>query len=239
MKKTRFIAAILIAAVVLMGAGYAYWIQELNITGTVNTGELKVQFVELEILNDHGGYDDVLWPWVKDYINVDLDMEDEKLTAEFQDIYPGAGGYIRFRVANTGTVPAMVTGITIENIVGRDYLDEFDYYVHSLRVYTPKFVTLPVGFDWKNREWIYENFDYTDIVFEGLPIHTDSFDDFVAALANRLDNYVLKPYAFFEINGVGSGYDIVLDGEDTTNENMPQGETLGFDLLINFEQAHE
>ncbi len=238
MKKTRFIAVVLIVAVMAIGAGYAYWTQELNIKGTVETGELKVEFVELECLKDHGGYDNILCPCVDDYINVDLNMESNRLSASFENIYPGAGGYIRFRIANTGTVPAVVKGITPENVVGRDLLDEFEYIIHSLRVYTPKFKTLPVGFDWRNWKWIYENFDYTDIAIEGLPIHANNFDDFVAILADRLDNHVLQPYAFFEINGEGSGYDIILDGKNTSNESMPQGETLGFDLLINFEQRH-
>src|SRR5690554_3469385 len=42
MKKTRFILLTLVAALTLMGAGYAAWTQSFNISGTVNTGDLFV-----------------------------------------------------------------------------------------------------------------------------------------------------------------------------------------------------
>ncbi len=238
MKKTRFVAVILLVALMAMGAGYAYWTQELNIRGTVETGGLKVEFVDLLCLEDHGDYDNIVCPCIDDYINVELEMESNRLRAKFENVYPGSGGFIRFRLANTGTVPATVKEIRAENIVARDLLDEFEYIIHSLRLYTPKFVSLPVGFDWTNWEMIYENFDYTDIVFEGLPLHANNFDDFVAILESRLASHALEPYAFFEINGGGSGYDIILDGKNTSNESMPQGENLAFDLVINFEQGH-
>jgi predicted ribosomally synthesized peptide with SipW-like signal peptide len=240
MKKSRIISLVLVVAVMLMGAGYAYWQQDLSITNTVDTGDLKVEFVPLlldEILDDHGSYDNE-FPFSENYMDVNMTVASDKLECEFFDVYPGAGGYMKFRIANTGTVPARVTGI--EGIVTdgtEEQLDNFDYIVHRLRIYTPKFVTLPVGFDWENLELIYENFEYTDIDLKGRPIHADTFDEFVAELQDKLDQYTLEPYAFFEINGQGSGYDIVLPPEIDDEDGMENLQNLGFDLNITFQQG--
>jgi len=44
MKKSRFLVLALVLAVMLMGAGYAYWTDTLTINNTVSTGELNVRF---------------------------------------------------------------------------------------------------------------------------------------------------------------------------------------------------
>ncbi|NLZ93921.1 MAG: hypothetical protein GX922_07910, partial [Firmicutes bacterium] len=46
MKKTRFVLLALVAALALMGAGYAAWTQSFNIGGTVKTGELFVEIAK-------------------------------------------------------------------------------------------------------------------------------------------------------------------------------------------------
>ncbi len=248
MKKTKLIACALVVAIMLMGAGYAYWQQELTIKSTVDTGDLKVEFVPLLldldgslILDDYGDYDNQI-PIDDNYMNVYLDFDSDKLECSFKDIYPGAGGFLRFRIANTGTVPAKVTNL--EPIITggtEDQLDKFDYYVRSLRIYTPKSIEIPY-FDWNNWEWVTANYTWTDVNLQGGYIYAETFDEFKAKLLDRLDDRTLEPYAFFEINGEGSGYDIVLSPdiddedsmEDLTEEN---GNGLGFDLNIEFTQG--
>lgn len=44
MKKSRFLALMLVAAVMLMGAGYAYWTDTLTISNSVSTGHFDVDF---------------------------------------------------------------------------------------------------------------------------------------------------------------------------------------------------
>lgn len=239
MKKTKVIALVLIAAVMLMGAGYAYWQEELTISSTVETGDLKVEFLPLlldEILDDHGGYDNKLFG--KDYINVDADVDSDKISFEVENIYPGAGGFLEFRIANTGTVPAKVTDLaaTLKTGTTKDILNKFDYRIHSLRLYIPKFVTLPVGWSWSTGI-IYDDFEYIDVVPVSAPISASDFDDFVVKLEDKLDNYILEPYAFFEINGEGTGYDIQMPTTISNVDNMENLQNLGFDLGITFTQG--
>lgn len=46
MKKTRFLALLLVASLMLMGAGYAWWNDATTIENTVSTGKLDVTFVQ-------------------------------------------------------------------------------------------------------------------------------------------------------------------------------------------------
>lgn len=57
MKRKGFIAGILVLSMLLMGTGYAYWTDKLNITSTVDTGELKVKFLDLAMYGQYGGGD--------------------------------------------------------------------------------------------------------------------------------------------------------------------------------------
>jgi len=243
MKRTKLIAAALVIAIMLMGAGYAYWQQDLIINTTVDTGELKLEFLPLldyEFPDDHGGYDNALCE--DDYINVDVDVESEKISFYIENIYPGSGGYLKFRIANTGTVPARVTGLTPVLSAGtsEEQLDKFDYVVRSLRLYTPKTGVKFVGWDKSKWIWkpIFEDFTYEEMIPVDMPIYANAFDDFVNKLRNKLDNYVLEPYAFFEINGEGAGYDIIMPPYINNDDGMQDIQGLGFDLNINFEQAH-
>lgn len=249
MKKIRVLTLILVISIMLVGAGYAYWTQELNINTTVSTGELKVEFVPLDqglyklddliyegLTPDDGDYEVDFW---KNYMSVDVDLEEDRLVANFEDVYPGAGGFIRFRIANTGTVPATVTGILADPHGNGDLLDKFDYRIHSLRVYTPIQGSKIVGYDFSNREWIRQYFSYIDLSFpNGVDlIEADTFDDFVSELEAILSQYTLEPYAFFEINGEGTGYDILLPHDIKDEDLMENIDAVGFDLDITFTQG--
>jgi len=246
MKKTKFLSLVLIVAVMLMGAGYAYWTQELKITNTVKTGDLKVEFLpllveELDDGLDHGGYDNE-WPYDKEYIDVNLNFSSDKLTVDFKKLYPGSGGYLRFRIGNSGTVPARVTNIEglLKGSTTTEQLDKFDYVIQSLVLYTPIKGYKPVftGNWWDPIDWQYYEkisiIHHIPGVGDLLPIRADTFEQFVQLLEERLSKYTLEPYAFFEINGEGAGYHIELP---PSIEDMENVSGLGFDLNITFQQV--
>jgi len=58
MKRRRFIAGILVLSMLLMGTGYAYWTDKLDIKTTVSTGELKVKFLDLALYGQYDYTDD-------------------------------------------------------------------------------------------------------------------------------------------------------------------------------------
>ena len=46
MKKTKIITAAVLAATLLMGAGYASWTSNVNINHNITTGNMDVQFID-------------------------------------------------------------------------------------------------------------------------------------------------------------------------------------------------
>ena len=50
-EKTRFLVLSLAVAIMLMGAGYAYWTETLTISNTVTTGALELDFLLKKIMN--------------------------------------------------------------------------------------------------------------------------------------------------------------------------------------------
>lgn len=91
MKKTRFLVLVLVVAVMMMGAGYAWWNQTLTVNATVSTGHLDVAFANIVKAPDiYTGMDATV---CGDYLNVD-----------YKDLYPDAGGTLTFDVKNTGTM---------------------------------------------------------------------------------------------------------------------------------------
>jgi len=128
MKKGKFLALAIMVAIMLMGAGYAYWSEKVVMNNTVKTGELDVEFVEKEKKG--------LWDWTyypKVEINDDLhdlglseqtrrngapvavsaSISENKKTVNVTvaNMYPGAGFTVKNKLENTGTIHAKVTDI--------------------------------------------------------------------------------------------------------------------------------
>lgn len=101
MKKTRFLVLALAVAVMLMGAGYAWWTETVVIHTEVSTGELNVAIDSATASADR----DVL---VGDpVIGVDAFGQDQ-VKLKFDKMYPGAKGNAVIKIKNTGTVQVKV-----------------------------------------------------------------------------------------------------------------------------------
>lgn len=120
MKKTRFLVLVLAVAVMLVGAAYAYWSQDLAINTTVKTGELEVIFQEPA---DIVGEDDY-------QINADCTPGGYVMTVTFNDVYPGVRNNFYFDMVNMGTLKAYVDDFNIPGTSG--VLNEI--LVHSIKI---------------------------------------------------------------------------------------------------------
>lgn len=128
MKRTKFIMLTLVAALILMGAGYAAWTQVFTIDSTVKTGELFVEVKNTsniyEILdadgnvlssgipNDEGDYLDFK---VTPTVISDSDREGTErqtltdITFSIVDMYPGVRQTSVFTFKNLGTLRTIAT----------------------------------------------------------------------------------------------------------------------------------
>jgi hypothetical protein len=142
MKKTRFILLALVAAMVLMGAGYAAWSQTFTITSAVSTGELCVVVSEADEkdgiitsvkvdTNGDGSYDDeggfvVVAPdeaaanYLPDgypsatFHNYNNNISE--LTYAIPTIYPGVQVASEVKFTNTGTIKTQTFVNTAQGI---------------------------------------------------------------------------------------------------------------------------
>ena len=100
MKKTRFLVLALAVAVMMMGAGYAWWSETLVVDTQVTTGELNVAFDGVVTSADR----DVGLPAA----TFDTVLGAERANIKFLNMYPGANGKAEIYIKNTGTVAVKV-----------------------------------------------------------------------------------------------------------------------------------
>jgi len=96
MKKLKFMALAVVLVLALIGGAYAAWEEELEIGGTVETGEMKVEFIDYEIDPDS---DDVA--------DIDVEKSDcnQEITVTIENAYPGFGFALEVWYENKGSIP--------------------------------------------------------------------------------------------------------------------------------------
>ncbi|MGH4122963.1 MAG: hypothetical protein ACREV6_08545 [Clostridium sp.] len=108
MKKIRVISIALVTSLMLMGAGYAKWDDNLVINGTVATGEFNVNFVEDDTYPSACGSEDV---------NSSVQIIGEKahtVQVSLTNLYPGSWAAFRVTGINSGTIPVKLDDFKVE-----------------------------------------------------------------------------------------------------------------------------
>lgn len=118
MKGTKFVAGALVAGMMLTGAGYAYWTDAVAISNTVSTGELDVSLSGSAISNK------------SDYVTASVvSQADKSVSYKAENLYPGAYFNFATTIANSGTIPAVVSGVTVDNTDASDTLNKDKIFV--------------------------------------------------------------------------------------------------------------
>jgi predicted ribosomally synthesized peptide with SipW-like signal peptide len=125
MKKIIGVFAALMVALAMTGVAFAWWTETLTIQGTISTGELDVEFTNIQS-NDSGTSLDPIkvdGQRVTSGYNVatcvavgedgpDGDGDLSKITVTITNAYPCYYPQVTFKVKNGGTIPAKVASIT-------------------------------------------------------------------------------------------------------------------------------
>lgn len=112
MKKSRFLALVLVASLSLVGAGYAYWSDALFVNSTVNTGKFEVEFTKVSTgLVDHGVKTADNYTNLVNKIAVLTDSNTTTITID--NLYPGKEVTYEITAANTGTIPVVFDNATV------------------------------------------------------------------------------------------------------------------------------
>lgn len=122
MKKTKLLALTLAVAIMLVGAGYAYWSEDASIKNAVTTGELEFAF-----RNPVTKQETLLSVPSANVNNSDNNILDVK----WDNVSPGAYYELYVGLQNTGTIDA---GITNFDVIGN--ADELEHvYVSFISVH--------------------------------------------------------------------------------------------------------
>lgn len=128
MKKSRFLALILVVSIMVMGAGYAAWTDRVVISNSVETGYLEVQFIDPNFAEtEFTG---------SQYVNLQpVIREAKKVTFELSNLYPGATFTTLTEIQNKGTIPAKFDNAVVtfggdnDPVLKDNILVTFDYWV--------------------------------------------------------------------------------------------------------------
>jgi predicted ribosomally synthesized peptide with SipW-like signal peptide len=107
MKKAKFLVLVLVAAITLTGAGYAYWSDDVTIGGTVQTGTLETVFNVDDTEGDFNFVNDNINSNNADVAtgNVSLNTEKDTATIIVGNLYPGVKMTKKLVIDNTGSIP--------------------------------------------------------------------------------------------------------------------------------------
>jgi predicted ribosomally synthesized peptide with SipW-like signal peptide len=101
MKGTKLIAGALVAGMMLTGAGYAYWTDQVSVANTVSTGEFEVGFV------NENGYPKIFGATGEPYISKSIAHDPTTTTVEIGNMYPGSNVRYETKIKNNGSIPAV------------------------------------------------------------------------------------------------------------------------------------
>lgn len=112
MKKTRVLALVVCAAVMLMGVGYALWSEDITVTTSASMGK-----VDVTILGDHNKVEALTQMCAVDgkYEYMELappTSNKSSITAHLSNLYPNAKYRISFKIKNTGDFPVKLAAAT-------------------------------------------------------------------------------------------------------------------------------
>jgi len=107
--KKKFLALTMASAVMLMGAGYAYWTDQLTINNTVTTGNFDVNFVDDQF------YPKIFGQTGEAYLGKSVVQNDEnQTTVSVSNMYPGSYARYELKIRNDGSIPAVFNNAVVE-----------------------------------------------------------------------------------------------------------------------------
>jgi len=127
-KRAKFLMLVLIVAIMLIGAGYAIWNEELFLTTTVRTGKFDVEITGVGTRTGDDQRKNEAHDWHKyDWThgvkaNTKVLPDGNSAIVEFKDLYPGGVVQVDMKFENKGTIPAKLKGARVELLSGNEDL---------------------------------------------------------------------------------------------------------------------
>ncbi|WDV45645.1 hypothetical protein PV797_19450 [Clostridiaceae bacterium M8S5] len=152
MERSKVILVILILSLILIGIGYAGWTEKFTSTSNINTGNLQITYEEED--DPHGAvvYSEELYQNGLEEYNINMNYQyihapnsDDPGSVKFDvtNIVPGTVYWSKFKLRNTGSVPAalenVIANVTTDNwllkekmhITIKSYIEDDIYYLSN------------------------------------------------------------------------------------------------------------
>jgi len=214
MKKSRYLALVLVVAIMLMGAGYAAWTDQVVITNNVETGFLEVQFIDPNFSSTELSG--------SAYVNLQPVVRDKK-TVQFtlSNLYPGAVFSTLTEIQNKGSIPVKFDNavVTFGEGSSQDLKDN-----------------ITVGYDC----WI---FDAKGQHIGSVPGDYVPLTQLQASLNSALVNLQLEPGQYVSIVGTpnpeGQSVDQLMTYTVNSGLTKAESSSLSFDITFNWKQFNQ
>ncbi|NLC67743.1 MAG: hypothetical protein GX754_02925 [Clostridiaceae bacterium] len=228
MKKVRFISLALVAAIMLMGAGYAIWSDQTFATATVKTGlfdmaitNARVRTGDNELQNEKHNPRWHSYDWTHGKV---VWFNANEAVVEFTDLYPGGMVQIDLLLENKGTLPAKLKSATVEFLDGNEAL------FNLLRIQTSW--KADIDGDGNQDTWSHvENWQYWRPIQAGLNKLVED---------TRSRNLVIEPGGWFSLGELEEEEELeegcIKIKLDSSADNSFQQQYCKFKITFNWEQ---
>ena len=108
MKKVLVLGMVLVLCLAVVGVGYAGWVKNLDIEGTVNTGNVELVITELGSSDNEADGKDVSW--------ITCEVIGDILFVDVTNAYPCITYVNEFLITSTGTVPMHIEIVTLSDV---------------------------------------------------------------------------------------------------------------------------
>jgi hypothetical protein len=124
MKKTKLIALVMVVAIMLMGAGYALWSDQVSLTTKVSTGNFDMAITKVTTRTGDNQTQNEVHNWHSyDWTHsVSKSFTANEAIVEFGDMYPGGMVQVDMTMTNNGTIPAKLKSVDVEYLSGNEEL---------------------------------------------------------------------------------------------------------------------
>ncbi len=226
MKSMKYMVVALVAAIALLGVGYAQWTDSVVMTDTVSTGYMDVK-VEKVVAGQY---------WLNNkYVNVQPNWDDNTATVTISNMFPGGFGRIDALFTNNSTVP-----IELKNV-------KFDYVSGDGALYNALTVAASAHYNPNGKLGTNPAVDYlpvgaTNAWITGGKISDPTTGQAFANAFNKVQpngdpKVVIKPQGQLGFYGEPEDEDCLQIGLPADADNSYQSKTCTFTITFNFDQT--
>lgn len=130
------ICLVLTLCLAAIGVGYGHWTKTLNIDGLAETGDFGIGFLDATVTDNEGvdpDYpDDIAETTVTLHDEDPIDGRNELMKVSIEDGYYCYRAFVNFDIHNYGSVPAVISQITINIPVGGEVDVQLDGIVDKI-----------------------------------------------------------------------------------------------------------